>query len=114
LKLLKCAADSLNAAGYQAGTISAYLTAGFPDQKLQWFEKAGQQLSDIGIKPYLSQYSPIPGTALGDRRLIQLCRTDTVESMLATNKILSVFSHPGWTADELQNLVTNWRHLLEV
>jgi len=80
-----------------------------PSQNIKWLQSASDQLLDIGIKPYLAQYSPIPGTPLGDIRLRQLKYQDSGE-LLMTNKILSVYSHPGWSQEEYLSLNASLKH----
>lgn len=101
LAAFSAAAEHLVQAGYDAETLSCYIIAGLPGQRLRGLDAACRQLLQMGIKPYLAQYSPIPGTPLGDRRLAQLGYRDDSD-LLLTNKILSVYSHDGWSGEEYQ------------
>ncbi len=114
LKLLQQSVSNLLHAGYESTQISMYLTAGFPKQKFISLKRTGNQLLKLGIKPYLSQFSPIPGTPAGDRRLAELGYDRTYDSLLLTNKILSVYRHPGWSADEYYGLTREWKRASEV
>ncbi len=101
LRAYSRAAEHLIRAGYEATALSCYVIAGLPGQRLEWLDHACNQLLSIGIRPYLAQFSPIPGTPLGDARLRQLgYRSDA--DMLLTNKILSVYRHDGWSGAEYQ------------
>ena len=103
------AAEHLIRAGYEAAALSCYVIAGLPDQRLEWLDRACMQLLSIGIRPYLAQFSPIPGTPLGDVRLGQLgYRSDA--DMLLTNKILSVYRHGGWSGAEYQAFASDLKH----
>ena len=42
-----------------------YLVAGLPGQVFASLVSASRQLLDVGIRPYLAQFSPVPGTPLG-------------------------------------------------
>ncbi len=97
------ASDCLQQAGYDPTQISAYILAGLPHQSLTGLEHAAMQLRDRNINPYFSQFSPIPGTPLGDQRLLDL-GYNTSGELLLTNKLLSVYRHPGWTWQEYYNL----------
>ncbi|MBN2057126.1 cobalamin-dependent protein [bacterium] len=110
LRHMQLAASAFQAAGYAPGVLSFYLVTGLPDQRLGWVLRAAQQLADLGIKSYQSQFSPIPGTPLGDRRLAQLNYQESKE-LLLTNKALSVYRHPNWTADEYSSFILSLRRL---
>ncbi len=107
LKMYHKSSKALVNAGYRSTQISTYLVAGLPGQKLEWFETAVDQLLNIGIRPYLAQFSPIPGTHLGDIRLQVLREQFKSDDMLLTNKILSVYAHDGWSGDEYQKFVSD-------
>ncbi|MBN1549850.1 radical SAM protein [bacterium] len=110
MNLIEKASKKLYEAGYTEGQISAYLIAGLPDQTLTMLVNSGLQLIDIGVKPYISQFSPVPGTPLGDIRIRQLKETLLSDDLLLTNKILSVYCHPGWQPKELVDLMNYWRN----
>ena len=84
--------------------MSTYLIAGLPEQKLSWLKKAIDQLDKVGIKSYLAQFSPIPGTPAGNSRLQQLAEKLQTNDLLLTNKIFSVYEHEGWSGEEYQML----------
>lgn len=104
LEAFQTASTCLLEAGYETTALSTYIVTGFPDQKLNWIRKAVEQLIKRNIKPYLAQFSPIPGTPIGDQRLAQLGFPFS-RDLLLTNKILSVYRHPGWTADQYRLFV---------
>lgn len=97
------AARALRAAGYSQENLSAYLLAGVSGQQLSGLRAATAQLRDVGITPYFSQFSPIPGTSLGDQRLQELGYRVSGD-LLLTNKILSVYRHSGWTGRDYYEL----------
>lgn len=106
------ASECLLQAGYDPAHISAYILAGLPCQTLSGIECAAHQLSARSITPYFSQFSLIPGTPLGDQRLAELGYTATGE-LLLTNKLLSVYRHPGWTGQEYYDLNGTMRMVRE-
>ncbi|MBN1355314.1 cobalamin-dependent protein [bacterium] len=106
---LSSAAGHLIRAGYAPDTLSAYIPAGLPGQRLSWLERAGGQMLRCGIKPFLAQYSPVPGTAIGSKRLSDLEFDPSHPEPLLTNKILSVYRHPGWTFKQYYDLANHWR-----
>ncbi len=104
-KAFETAAKRLVEAGYEQSRLSTYLIAGLPGQKLSWLKKAADQLLDVGVKPYLAQFSPIPGTPAGEKRLQQLTEKFKTDDLLLTNKIFSVYAHDGWSEEDYQMLV---------
>jgi radical SAM superfamily enzyme YgiQ (UPF0313 family) len=54
----------LREAGYPGNDIGVYLLAGLPGQKIDEVRKSIRYVRDCGARPYLAEYSPIPGTAL--------------------------------------------------
>ena len=54
----------LQAAGFSADQVGAYLLFGLPGQDMKTLEASVKIVKDCGVKPVLAQYSPIPHTAL--------------------------------------------------
>jgi radical SAM superfamily enzyme YgiQ (UPF0313 family) len=54
----------LHEAGFGSDDIGAYLLAGLPGQRAQDVEASIRFVADCGARPYLAEYSPIPGTRL--------------------------------------------------
>jgi radical SAM superfamily enzyme YgiQ (UPF0313 family) len=60
------AATHLKKAGFDRGTLGAYLLFGLPGQDIQELEASVHIVKACGVRPVLAQYSPIPHTALWD------------------------------------------------
>ena len=58
------AVRDLQRAGYDGKDIGVYLLAGLPGQKIDEVRKSIRYVRDCGARPFLAEYSPIPGTAL--------------------------------------------------
>lgn len=58
------AVHNLRNAGYEGKDIGVYLLAGLPGQGIDEVRKSIRYVRDCGARPYLAEYSPIPGTAL--------------------------------------------------
>jgi len=56
----------LREAGYRAGDIGVYLLCGLPGQDAREVACGIDLVRDVGARPLLAEYSPIPGTALWD------------------------------------------------
>jgi hypothetical protein len=56
--------ENLRAAGFASGAIGVYLLAGLPGQSVEEVRDSIEWIRDVGVQPYLAEYSPVPGTAL--------------------------------------------------
>jgi len=54
----------LTAAGFQPGDIGVYILYGLPGQPLDEVAVTVQRVKGLGVRPYLAEYSPLPGTTL--------------------------------------------------
>ncbi len=61
------AAQALKAAGYTDREVGAYILAGLPGQSTQSVRDSIKFVKDHGLRPYLTEYSPIPGTAFWEK-----------------------------------------------
>lgn len=53
-------------AGFEPEKIGVYLLYGLPGQTLEEARRTALAVRSLGATPYLSEFSPLPGTALGD------------------------------------------------
>ncbi len=58
------AVKNLKRAGYAGEEIGVYLMAGLPGQRVEEVEESIAMVREIGAKPILVEYSPIPGTPM--------------------------------------------------
>ena len=58
------AVDHLKGAGFKGEAIGAYLLCGLPSQAFAELEASVKMVKSCGVRPILTQYSPIPHTAL--------------------------------------------------
>jgi len=78
----------LRKAGYQPADIGVYLLIGLPGQHIQEIRKSIQFVRDCGARPFLSEYSPIPGTQLWEEALRHSPFDLAHEPLLHNNSIL--------------------------
>jgi radical SAM superfamily enzyme YgiQ (UPF0313 family) len=64
---LEEALAALREAGFAKKEIGVYLLLGLPDQNDDELAASIRRVHDLGATPVLTQYSPIPGTALWPR-----------------------------------------------
>ncbi len=75
------AVENLKKAGFDRKYITAYVFMGLPGMTQNEVESALYHVNSLGIKVMLSEYSPIPGTPLGDRALKEY----DINDLLLTN-----------------------------
>jgi len=59
---LERAVKNLVMAGMKRSRIGVYLLVGLPDQDLDEVEESIRYVRNLGVRPYLAEFSPIPGT----------------------------------------------------
>jgi radical SAM superfamily enzyme YgiQ (UPF0313 family) len=62
-KDLKKALENLERAGYRRNDINVYLMAGLPEQEISGIRESVRQVQQLGAKPRLAYFSPVPGTS---------------------------------------------------
>lgn len=55
---------ALRGAGYASPEIGVYLLSGLPGQTREEVEESMRKVREAGARPYLSEFSPIPGTRI--------------------------------------------------
>jgi len=81
------AAAVLGRAGYPASEIGAYLLVGLPGQRPGEVESSIDEVIGAGARPYLSESSPVPGTAMWEDALAH-SRFDLAEPLFHNNTLL--------------------------
>jgi len=99
LKAVYC----LRKAGYSNEEIGIYLLAGLPGQRSEEVEESIFFVRNCGARPYLTEYSPIPGTILWEEA-IKNSRFDLVNEPLFHNNSLFPCEWEGFTRKDLQRL----------
>lgn len=90
-------------AGYNYNEIGAYLLAGFPGQSAEELEDDIKSLISLGIRPYLAEYSPLPGTPMFENAR-KVSRYDVAGEPLAQNNSALPCASPEFTPEDLQRL----------
>jgi radical SAM superfamily enzyme YgiQ (UPF0313 family) len=97
------AVENLEAAGYKRKDIAAYVLFGLPGQRTRDVEEALDFIGDLGIKPHLSYFSPVPGTRdfndLQEKGILA-APVDLYE----TNKIYFVYQKSGFSHGEIEDI----------
>jgi hypothetical protein len=66
LEDLALALCHLEQAGYERQDVGVYVMAGLPGQELAEVESSLEQVTALGARPHLAEYSPVPGSPLFD------------------------------------------------
>ncbi|MCX7918109.1 MAG: radical SAM protein [bacterium] len=93
----------LHAAGYSPNQIGVYLLTGLPNQRAEEVERSIRYVKSCGARPYLSEYSPIPGTKLWEQA-ITVSRFDIASDPLYHNNSIFPCQWKGFTWEQLQRL----------
>ena len=86
-RALEEAVQYLIAAGIDKKDIGIYLLAGLPDQDAQEVADSIIFVNSLGVRPYLSEFSPIPATPEWEKLKKQNIITDDFDPILTNNTI---------------------------
>ena len=94
------AAGNLERAGYRRGELGAYLLFGYPGQTMVEMRNSLAFISDLGMVPHLSVFSPVPGTV----DFLELQRQGVLATpleLLETNKTYFLYQKSGFAVEEI-------------
>ncbi len=86
-KDLESAIRLLKNAGYKDGEFCVYLLFGYPGQDLEELKSDVTHLNDLGVRVSLSEFSPVPGTAIFNSFANEL-----MDPLVHNNSIFGFFS----------------------
>lgn len=92
----------LKRAGFTGKEIGAYILYGLPEEDFERLEKSLSFLEELGISPFLAEYSPIPGTALFNKIKDFSPYPLEEEPLFQNNTIFPLFKNPPW--EKIQKL----------
>jgi radical SAM superfamily enzyme YgiQ (UPF0313 family) len=99
----QAALQNLGRAGYPPREIGAYVLAGLPHQRREEVEETIRFIRECGARPYLAEYSPIPGTPLW-QEAVQCTPFDLQGEPLFHNNTILPCRWDGLGWDDLQAL----------
>ena len=88
------AVRNLRTAGYGSRQIGAYILMGLPGQSAESVAETIALVGSAGASPYLSEYSPIPHTALWEKALTSSEYDLSREPLFHNNTLLACWSEP--------------------
>jgi len=100
---LEEAVKNLLSAGMPAKAIGVYLLVGLPDQNLDEIEEGIKYVKGLGVRPYLAEFSPIPGTVEW-KRLEKKGIVSTRMDPLMTNNTLYFRLYSGYDMQRFHEL----------
>ncbi len=103
LKGFTIAVEALVKSGFQRGELVAYILAGLPYQKWQEVKQSIDYVLDLGIQPYIAEYTPIPHTQLFEE-FEEYARFPIREDPIYQNNALFPFAWHGFTEKDLESL----------
>lgn len=97
------AVQNLRQAGYASQEIGVYILAGLPGQEREEVEETIRFVKECGARPYLAEYSPLPGTPLW-WEAIKVSPFDLQGEPLFHNNTILPCRWEGLGWDDLQSL----------
>ncbi|MCD6123160.1 MAG: radical SAM protein [Spirochaetales bacterium] len=107
---LKRGVAILKKAGFSGSRIGVYLLAGLPRQYMEEVEESIYFVSQFGVKIFIAEYSPVPGTELFKESVKASVFPIDEEPLFHNNTILPM-RWEGFTLEELDYLKTLARSL---
>ncbi len=109
------ACRNLFSAGFTRKQVGAYLLYGLPGQSPEQVAGAISTVAGFGVRPYLAEYSPIPGTVLFSRLPEKLQEALQREPLLQNNSCVPLWneSFDQQTMRQLKELARRHRALLD-
>ena len=95
------AVENLLSAGFSRDQITVYLLMGLPGQPPEEVEQGMREVSELGLKIMLSEYSPIPGTPDGEKAKAY---ADVDEPLLQNNIVFPIIYYGYETVRRLKSL----------
>ena len=97
------AISALGNAGFRSSEIGVYLLSGLPGQTREEVEESMRKVKEAGARPYLSEFSPIPGTRIWEAAR-KVSPYPVEEEPLFQNPTLSPCAPEGFTVERF-----HWR-----
>ncbi|MFH1624893.1 MAG: radical SAM protein, partial [Pseudomonadota bacterium] len=101
--------SDLRKAGFLPGEIGVYILIGLPGQRSQEVEESIKFVREVGVRPVLTEYSPIPGTALW-QAAVEESALDLTKDPLFQNNSLVPFRSKYFSSETYNRLkrMTLW------
>ena len=100
---LKEKVEMLQHAGFTSEQTGVYLLCGLPGQTVDEVEKTIEIVAEIGARPYLSEFSPVPGTVLYEKHRSESL-LDFHSEPLYQNNSVSAWRSPLFTSTAMSGL----------
>lgn len=101
----RVAVKNLRKAGFSREQIGTYILVGLPDQWVAEVEESIRYVWDIGARPLVVEYSPVPGTPLFERAK-KTSRFDLEKEPLFQNKSVLPCQWQGFTLGDYRRIKT--------
>lgn len=103
LNQLKSVVKMLKEHGFTSERIGVYLLCGLPGQTVDEVDKTIEIVADIGARPYLNEYSPVPKTTLFEEHFKE-SKLDFKREPLYQNNSVSAWRSPIFTPEVVKKL----------
>jgi radical SAM superfamily enzyme YgiQ (UPF0313 family) len=103
LDMLGGGVSILRDAGFAPEELSVYVLAGIPGQRREEVEESVRYAARHGVKVYVAEYSPVPGTPLWDQA-VRVSRHGIGEEPLLHNNTFFPLEWEGFTLKDLEEV----------
>ncbi|HNW81625.1 MAG TPA: B12-binding domain-containing radical SAM protein [bacterium] len=100
---LKEKVEMLRSAGFAGEQMGVYLLCGLPGQTVEEVDKTIEIVAKIGARPYLSEFSPVPGTLLYGSHLKESLLDFDTEPLFQNNSV-SAWRSPVFNTSAMSEL----------
>ena len=107
------AVRNLKKAGFTKNETGAYIMYGLPGQEFNEVDEGVEFLKHLGVRIYLSEFSPIPGTSCWRDLVSQGTLSDDIDPLLTNNSVYAAL-YSGYSMTAIQTLkkkVLNYNRL---
>lgn len=95
--------ENLLRAGFSPREIGVYLMAGLPGQSVEEVREGIRLIQEVGVQPYLSEYSPVPGTSLW-QEACRISAFDVAAEPLTHNNTFLACRRDDFSLEDLEGL----------
>jgi radical SAM superfamily enzyme YgiQ (UPF0313 family) len=102
-EIIISAIKNLRKYGFTKRQIGVYLMYGLPGQELKEVEEGVEFVKSLGVRIYLTEFSPLPGTSSWDELKEMGIIDDTIDPLLTNNTVFA-YLYSGYDWKALENL----------
>ncbi|RMG02441.1 MAG: radical SAM protein [Nitrospirae bacterium] len=109
---LEEAVTILKKVGFTKEQIGVYLMYGLPGQSFEEVREGVEYLMELGVRIYLAEFSPIPGTTAWSELISEGVIKEDIDPIITNNSVFSLLfsGYPHGEIQKLKDRVNNYNH----